>query len=176
MKSYAGIGSRQTPRPILLNMTLFAETLSRSYILRTGGASGADSAFLEGVKRTGSENFEVYIPQNNFNGHRVSESLNITDYIPQEAYEMARKFHPKFDRLGEYAKKLMARNSLQVFGKRMDDPVEFIICYTSDGKASGGTGQALRIAEHYDITAYNLHNVDDFKYVKEMVNGPRAVG
>ena len=47
----------------------------------------------------------------------------------------------------------MARNSYQVLGLKLDLPVQFIICYT-DG--NGGTQQALRIANHYNIKIINL--------------------
>lgn len=165
MKSYAGIGSRLTPPPILLNMSSVAARLANRYILRTGGAKGADTAFIEGARHTNPTNIEIYLPQDGFNGYRIDGDLNTTDHIPDKAWEMAEKFHPKFHTLSDYPKKLMARNSLQVFGKDMDDPVDFIICYTTDGKASGGTGQALRIAEYYGIKVYNLYNLDDFKMV-----------
>lgn len=31
-----------------------------------------------------------------------------------------------------------------------------IICWTADGGASGGTGQAMKIARHYNIPVFNL--------------------
>lgn len=34
----------------------------------------------------------------------------------------------------------------------------FVVCWTSDGKDSGGTGQALRIARDRNIPVYNLYN------------------
>jgi len=52
----------------------------------------------------------------------------------------------------------MIRNSHQIFGWDMLKESDFIICWTKDGKFSGGTGQALRIADHYGIKIYNLYN------------------
>lgn len=54
----------------------------------------------------------------------------------------------------------MSRNVYQVLGPNLDDPVEFIICWTKDGKASGGTGQAIRIANDYGVPVFNLKNVN----------------
>lgn len=45
---YTGIGSRQTPPEILKMMTKIATQLeSKGWVLRSGGAEGADEAFLQ---------------------------------------------------------------------------------------------------------------------------------
>ena len=46
-------------------------------------------------------------------------------------------------------------------------PSNFVVCYTPDGKASGGTGQAIRIAEYYNIPIYNLF----YENINNTVNG-----
>lgn len=167
MKKYAGIGSRTTPNPILINMELMAESLSRTHILRTGGAKGADSAFVKGCENGNPQNVEVYVPENGFNGYSSTNDKRVIDYIPPEAFKMAEKFHPSYKKLKDYVKKLMARNCMQIFGISMDDPVDFIICYTHDGKASGGTGQAMRIATDKNIKIYNLKKIEDYMEAKE---------
>ena len=63
------------------------------------------------------------------------------------------------------AKKLMARNCHQVLGLDLKTPVDFIVCWTKDGTINGGTGQALRIAEAYNIPVYNLFFEESFKNV-----------
>lgn len=50
MRYYAGIGSRKSPQDILKFMVKIAKSLSDSYILRSGGAVGADKAFEYGAK------------------------------------------------------------------------------------------------------------------------------
>ena len=43
---YTGIGARTTPNDVLKDMTNIASNLEQSgFILRSGGANGADSAF-----------------------------------------------------------------------------------------------------------------------------------
>jgi predicted Rossmann fold nucleotide-binding protein DprA/Smf involved in DNA uptake len=49
MKYYAGIGSRETPKEICNKMTEIASLLEKQdFVLRSGGANGADSAFEKG--------------------------------------------------------------------------------------------------------------------------------
>ena len=61
-KPYTGIGSRETPNDILTLMSKLATTLERQgYVLRSGGADGADKAFAKDVT-----NKEVFIPWSGF--------------------------------------------------------------------------------------------------------------
>ena len=55
-----------------------------------------------------------------------------------------------------YTKKLHGRNVFIILGKNFVTPVKFVICYTPDGKNSGGTGLGMNIAGYYDIPIYNL--------------------
>jgi hypothetical protein len=50
----------------------------------------------------------------------------------------------------------MARNCQQVLGQNLNLPVDFVVCWTKDGGKTGGTGQALRIADDLNIPIYNL--------------------
>jgi hypothetical protein len=164
MKAYAGIGSRGTPPPFLRFMKKVAESLSSDYILRTGGADGADSAFIEGAKK----NMEIYIPTNGFNGFYKNKNKYVIIDIPEEAFNLAKEFHSTYEKLSPFVKRLMARNCMQILGLELNDPVEFVICYTNDGKESGGTGQALRIAKSMKIPIYNLYYKDVFFQLKEL--------
>lgn len=147
---YAGIGSRKTPRDILELMTKIGRSFySKGWVLRSGGADGADSAFAADVPPDGKQ---IFLPWPGFNGVE-------SDYCEPEAwtFPIAEKFHPRWDKLSQGAQKLHARNVHQVLG-----PDEYsaphsalIICWTpSDNE--GGTGQALRIARYYDIPIFNL--------------------
>lgn len=134
---YAGIGSRDTPVDICKTMTTYAYHLKqRGYWLYSGGAIGADSAFEWSAK----PKCTIFRPKD----------------VTPEALELGEKYHPKWNALSEPSKLLIARNGFQVLGPSLKTPVKFIICWTKDGKASGGTGQALRIAEDYGIKVYNL--------------------
>lgn len=163
MKFYAGIGSRETPADICKLMTKIAHDLeNQGYILRSGGADGADKAFEAGVSNP--EHKEIYLPWKGFNGN--FSPLFITEQIFNKevcnplfnmAVELAKKYHPKYDALSSGAKRMMIRNIYQVLGWDMNRPVDFIVCWTKDGSATGGTGQALRFAMDNGIKIYNLY-------------------
>lgn len=140
---YAGIGSRSTPPFILRTMTRVAERLrARGFILRSGGANGADSAFEAGA----GDAKEIYLPWPRFNGNNSPLSKP-----SPEAFEMAAQVHPAWDRCSRGARALHARNCHQVLGADLATPVEFVLCWTPSGSESGGTGQAIRIAHKHDI-------------------------
>lgn len=152
MNYYAGIGSRETPRHIMIRMTEIATQLSlHSFILRSGGADGADHAFEVGAK----ENRQIFLPWKGFNGK--------DGIVPPFVEDMVRKYHPRPSALSNAGWKFMSRNTYQILGPDLDDPVEFVICWTKDGKASGGTGQALRIADAYQIPVFNLQKQDAYE-------------
>jgi hypothetical protein len=134
--TYAGIGSRETPPDILSKMTSIAVYLSaKGYLLRSGGAVGADTAFEQGAQPA-----QIFRPE----------------HATEEALKLAKKYHPAWGRCNQYARKLHARNGMILLGSRLNSPVDFVVCWTPDGKASGGTGQALRIAKALDIQIINL--------------------
>ena len=165
-ESYAGIGSRQTPYLILADIKKIAQYLAKeNYILRSGGADGADTAFEQGCDLEKGEK-EIYLPWKSFN-HNLSnlylKSNEIKEEILQQAFELAAKYHPGWNFLSYGAKCLMARNGMQVLGRNLNDPVSFVVCYNLGGLKKGGTSQALRIAHDRDIPIFNLSDEDDRK-------------
>lgn len=155
---YTGIGSRKTPENVLRFMTAFARMAQDlGYVLRSGGASGADSAFEQGVESEIMK--EIYLPWPKFNGH-----LSQYNTVKSDALEMAAKYHPAWDRCSSPVRKIHARNCYQVLGLELKEPSEFIMCWTPEGKITGGTGQALRIALDFEIPIINL---GDPQYKKE---------
>jgi len=155
--TYAGIGSRETPKPICDIMYKTGYTFGTlGLTLRSGNARGADEAFIRGAMESSAQ-MEIYLPAKGFGAvyHDKSDDRFICD-IPLEAFDIAKEFHPGWGRLSEFVKRLMARNVLQVLGMDLKSPADFIICYTPDGGDSGGTGQAIRIANRYDIPVFNL--------------------
>ncbi len=64
---YAGIGSRRTPGAIMTTMRKLAARLAeQGWFLRSGGASGADEAFISG---TPPNRRRVYLPWPDYNGY-----------------------------------------------------------------------------------------------------------
>lgn len=167
---YAGIGSRETPEPFCKIMRKIGRTFgSRGMILRSGNARGADESFIRGAMEVGGK-MEVYLPCVGFGTIKPAQDDDrFVNIIPKGAFNIAENFHPRWNSLSDFAKRLMARNVLQVLGQDLNSPVDFVVCYTHDGLASGGTGQALRIAESYNIPIFNLNIQKDFQDLKPYI-------
>lgn len=145
--SYAGIGSRETPNDILALMegiAIKAEKLG--WQLRSGGARGADTAFARSVSYK-----RVYLESDHTDAAMI----------------LAEQYHPAWSKCSPIAKRLHARNGLILLGDNLDDPVQWVCCWTVGGAVTGGTGQALRIAMDvkFNIPIYNLA----FEPVREMM-------
>ena len=189
---YAGIGSRETPEYILKLMEQLACKLREDAMtLRTGHASGADQAFERGAGGAA----QIFLPWRTFNQDdefSVSRSLDesgkpilgddgyykvVNPTIYNEptalAFETAAEYHSNWGGLKQGAQKLHARNVHQILGPDLarPTPVEFVICWTKDGSASGGTGQALRIANDIEIPVYNLHDEEVYDFAFEWAWG-----
>jgi hypothetical protein len=166
---YAGIGSRQTPDYALELMEALARKLREdSFILRTGHAPGADQAFECGAE----DRAQIFLPWRSFEQDTPFYAVrdeqyhtnfpSIFDQPTEEAYRIAMEHHPAWHALSNGAASLHARNVHQILGPNLarPTPVEFVICWTPDGQASGGTGQAMRIAEAHEIPIWNLYDED----------------
>ena len=157
MKFYAGIGSRSTPTDILNIFTKTAKWLDgRNYVLRSGGAKGADSAFEYGA---------------------INKQIFYANDATDRALEIASNFHPAWNRCSDYIKKLHGRNTFQILGRDLKTPVDFVICWTPDGCEShedrsiktGGTGTAISIASYYNIPVFNFANPDSIDRLREIL-------
>lgn len=152
---YAGIGSRETPIEIQQQMESIGFQLGQSgWTLRSGHADGADLAFEKGAIACAGKK-EIFLPWRGFNKAPDYEHY-ITRKVTQELIDFAKQYHPAWDRCSEKAKLMHARNSCQILGHDGDKPVDMVICWTKNGKRGGGTGQALRIAEDYNIPIFDL--------------------
>lgn len=151
MKYYTGVGSRNTPQPILSIIYRTACKLaSLGWTVRTGDADGADATFRETTDR--------HIAYTAFDAR-------------QDGIDIAKRFHPAWDRCKPFARKLHGRNSYQVLGHNLKTPSSFVICWTQDGAVNhgqrsiktGGTGTAISIASHYKVPVFNLARPDHLK-------------
>lgn len=149
----AGIGSRETPQNILTEMTKIGEWIKENrFTCRSGHASGADWAFEQGAQ----ERCICYLPSQNFNNSFTSKSYKIVPKTDERFDEITNRFHPNPFAIRGYVRQLMNRNICQVLGLNLDKHTDFIVCWTRDGKDTGGTGQAIRIAIHYKIPILNM--------------------
>ena len=165
---YAGIGSRSTPAIVQEAMTSVAEWLqNQGYILRSGGAKGADQAFEKAVYE-GQDKKEIFLASDADISESNKDKTNLEN--KKIAHEIVKETHPNYSALkkkaGEYGLNLMARNTFQIFGENLDTPVDFVIAWTPGGKLVGGTAQAIRIANAKGIKVFNVgayKDVDDFR-------------
>jgi hypothetical protein len=141
LKFYAGIGSRTSPPETLKLMTEIAIVLhNKQYILRSGGAEGADTAFAKGAGLT--PYVVIFRPRDT--------------YRNPAAIELAAKFHPAWDQCNDYARQCHGRNAMIILGLELDNPVQFVVCWTPPDIPYGGTKLGMRIAEAHNIPVYNL--------------------
>ena len=158
---YAGIGARKTPQDVLKSMTSFATLAEQKGItLRSGGAKGADSAFELGVKN--ANNKDIFTTNSAY-----------VDW--EKAFITVNTFHPTPGKLSSYVRLLMARNAFQVLGPNLDEPSAFVLCWTEDGatenttRKTGGTGQAIRIANAYSVPIINMGSPTGLEQMWELV-------
>lgn len=168
-KIYAGIGSRETPEDVQHWMYNIAVALSDGWTLRSGHAGGADMAFEEGANK-GKGKQEIYIPWVGFNNANVRDSKYILpSFLYPGSRDIAAKHHPAWSRCTEAARNLHTRNVAQILGIDLETKANMVICWTKDGKASGGTGQAMRIAKAYSVPIFNLYIPDDREKLMEFI-------
>ena len=166
MRTYAGIGARNTPALHLTIMKLWAMYAAAcGMTCSTGACKGADQAFANGSIQGGGHTM-LWLPWTSYEdawirsfGNKVSDSINVYVYNPKSdnaASESVHKYHPAPHKLKSSVFALHARNYLIIEG------AEYIVCWTPNGEVVGGTGQALRIAADMGIPIYNLGVMDTF--------------
>lgn len=162
-KYYTGVGSRDTPAYILAIMSCLAGVLESSgFILRSGGAIGADNAFENGVLNP--ENKMTFLTAALFRHNRKNELYSQDQLINARMFISQNNIHPIWDRLPTHHKELHTRNTFQVLGVNMNEASNFTVCWTPDGainfddctRKTGGTGTAIKISAYHNIPVFNL--------------------
>lgn len=149
---YTGIGSRSTPPAVCSAMKDIARQLAiRGYILRSGGAEGADTAFEQGCEQ-GFGSKEIYTPWYGFNGN-YSKLCHPSEH----SYEIAaRLLGERWEYMRWPVRRLQARNIHQVLGQDLELVSQLLICWTPNGAEVGGTATALRLAVINQIPIINM--------------------
>lgn len=156
-KIYTGIGSRKTPDHVLELMRRLGVILAgEEWILRSGAAEGADTYFELGCDQ-GEGNKEIYLPWDGFNRRYASER-GVVIGANHRTEMLAAEVHPNWSACSRGARALHARNVGQILGPHLNQPTDLVICWTPNGNKSGGTGQAIRLAERMGITVHDLGN------------------
>lgn len=172
-KYWTGVGSRTIPADITTLMNQIAQQLGKhNYILRSGGADGSDSAFEQGCDIVRGQK-EIYLPWKNFNNNKSNLYI-----IPHKAAEIAAELcGDRWKYLKRPVQYLMSRNVMQVLGQSLNEPSQFLICWTDDGcvdfnqrtKETGGTGQAIALASISHIPIFNLKRKEDIDSINKLL-------
>ena len=170
MKYYTGVGSRETPQVILDLMFKTAKYLdSKNYILRSGGARGADCAFEMGASIDKCHVYSI-----NAKHKAVSGKPSIIPDL-EKFRDLAKLCCLHYNKINsQYAKDLHTRNICQIIGSDCDNIIksEFVLCYTQYGEYKGGTTTAIRCAERFDVPIFNFGTydsiTDDILRIKEI--------
>lgn len=148
-KFYAGIGSRRTPLGVLETMTRLAGRLCNlEYILRSGGAEGADTAFEKNLPPEAKVIFRA------------------RDATP-EAIALAATVHPAWYACSPAARQLHGRNCMIILGANLDEPAKFVICWQDPTVDRGGTRLGMNLAASRGIPVYNLAIPGAYKLLLE---------
>lgn len=185
---YTGIGSRETPQSVMGVMEDAAFRLARmGWVLRSGKAAGADTAFQLGMQRYAEavgfnplkHLAEIYIPWAKFKGGEGTRSdwdisLPYVDMLLPDQIatrdNIVHEIHPgaaymKEHKPGAYA--LHSRNVHQVLGMNLDQTrvSSFVIYFAEEdkkGNPKGGTATAVKLAKKYGSRCLNLYNIDNW--------------
>ena len=93
----------------------------------------------------------------------------IEPQVWREAERIAALHHPAWGRLSPFVKALHTRNVFQILGQDLSSHSRFVICWTADGDASGGTGQALRIAHSENVPVLSLQRTNHLAHVRDQL-------
>lgn len=164
MKIVTGIGSRAIPNPYYTWLKDIAEFLAQNNCgLRSGGAVGSDTIFQKAFEKYNSP-MKIYIAWNGFEGlYANGKSIILADHIRCKEY--TEKYHPNPKHLSSGAYKLMNRNAHQILGFSLKTPSNLVVCYTEGGIIKGGTSQAIRIAQDYNIPIVNIGSKSSYEEV-----------
>ena len=156
---YTGIGSRETPPSVLAQMEEIGTRLAKQhYVLRSGGARGADAAFERGCDAARGAK-QIWKP---------SDSLTLHDWALDKASSVCWEF--PLERMKPFTVSIIVRNMYQVYGdpETLEEatPTDFVVYWAKGnplekGRESGGTRYAVRQAHAMGIPTYNLQTQGD---------------
>ncbi len=155
MAAFAGIGSQDITELEGYTMMNLSRELTRKRRLYTGRADGSDFAFELGALCA-----TIWLPWEGFN-HSNSNCIfeTVVAGATWDGISAIEEFHPHPGKLKQSGLNLMSRNWHQVMGDENHVKVDFVVCCAEPfgrWQVRGGTGQAIRIAHHHGIPAFNI--------------------
>ncbi len=153
---YAVAGPRRgTPDAILVLAGRIARSLAAlGWCQRNGIAEGFDQELYNHA----GDDVSLYLPWPGF--RRGDSDYHDAHVLRQQASAMALDVgsicHPNWNGCDRAARMLLGRNTHVALGHDCSVPAAFLLCYTSNGRDAGGTGQTIRVAERYGVRVDNL--------------------
>jgi hypothetical protein len=167
-----GIGARSTPQEFLeLFEALGQEAQIRGWHVRSGHADGADYAFELGAK----ENCIVYLPWKSFNSDKPVLGESVCVDLREDVMEMIYRHEPYAMECNIGVKRIKARNVYQVLGVDLQKPSDVVVCWTPEGKITGGTGLAMKIAIKAGVPIINVGAWDTPATLKRVIEAIESI-
>jgi O-acetyl-ADP-ribose deacetylase (regulator of RNase III) len=161
-------------------------------VVNEGAADGSDTSFEWGARiaydamclldpslEPGhyAKVVNCFLPWPGFNGRDGGAREGFIDFVHPNAESYTSQFHQGWSYLAPAGRKMMARNAMQVMNAQLDKPVKFLMCETPDAAINasmttgktGGTGQAIRIADHNGVRIYNIKNPEHRQMVERWI-------
>lgn len=170
-KTYACIGSRETPENIVKLTVKFANILAElGYAIYSGGCPlGMDMGGYRGAyshPTSDKSKNRIYSSWEGMSGFRHCPDMGI--YVPQnhfdnfqQAHDLGLKARGSWNGLGRGGIAHHSRNPYQVLGDDLASPVDFVLTWAPYARkgapyVKGGTATAVQIAVDHNIPIYNL--------------------
>jgi len=183
VKYYTGVGSRETPDHIIEVMRQLGKKLAdQGWVLRTGGAKGADQAFELGWVHHVQENgdftkAEIFLPWDGYEKHTrdMMFGCNILPDLDNPelcmvAELIAEQIHPNWSACKQGARKMHTRNVYQILGQDLKTPSSMLVAWTKltkQGLPMGGTATAIKLATNHKIPCFNLNKPEDLEKIQK---------
>ncbi len=183
---WTGVGSRETPPDILLMMEFIGKLLTDlGYVMRSGGAEGADTAFYAGCKK--SDKFYEATPEVFLSWDGMTAYGKKWYHDPKEGYLDAHRYDTwqaanaialetrgSWERCGWGGQQHHTRNVFQVIGTDLASPSNFLICWAQPvgkkGYVRGGTATAVKLAIQKHIEVFNLYHAEHYNRMVDFLD------
>ena len=93
----------------------------------------------------------------------------MTPIWSMKLFRIAESFHHGWYYLRQFERKLHARNVCQVLGRDLKTPSRCVLCWTRSASGSGGTGQAIRVANAYKIPVFDFAKPYAYESAREFL-------
>ena len=166
---YSGVGSRTIPSRCMDDIHKLSVVLESKFDakLRTGGAIGADLAFMKYTS-----NHEIFLPYEGYNGTRSNgDSILTVDECQDidEAWRIAASFHKLGNKIkNKHKYKPLMRNVYNVLGRDLKSPSDVVLYWNCLSNPTSGTQHTVDIAKAFNINTFNINDDDElYLFLKE---------